>query len=48
MLSNDDDDPHFSLITGKYMQGRKYAVKENSGIFIFCFFLPNVLFSNRV
>ncbi|CAG8442675.1 3357_t:CDS:2 [Funneliformis caledonium] len=27
---DDDDEPHFSLITGKYKQGRKYAVKNTS------------------
>jgi len=30
VLCKDHDEPHFSLITGKYKQGRKYAIKDMS------------------
>ncbi|RIA85674.1 putative diphthamide synthesis protein [Glomus cerebriforme] len=28
VLSEDDDEPHFSLVTGKYKQSRKYAARD--------------------
>jgi len=28
VLCKDDDEPHFSLVTGKYKQGRKYGIKN--------------------
>ncbi|GES89558.1 diphthamide biosynthesis protein 2 [Rhizophagus clarus] len=29
-VGEDDDEPHFSLVTGKYKQGRKYGIKDVS------------------